>query len=255
MANKKDPAKVRSRNYALLLYADNASHMRALEYIKTLYPAHVGIAHKLLDDDGQVILEGEGKLHYHVYLLFENPVWLTSICKKLELVTDLGEPDTQFIRPITGRLENALVYLIHLRNPEKEQYQLSDLFGSPVCIQQVCVAVEKDLRKQCDITDAIQGCLDWIVHQDDVIQVNVFARWVIHSPYFRAASSWLVREAIREHNEKIYASFRKSHIESISSSAALLAVNSGYEGVYEKRVLGMSLSDIDIDSFEGFDDD
>lgn len=224
---QKDDTKVKTRYYKLLLYADNAQHVQALEVIKEYpkapKPDYIGIAHKLYDDLGNVILEGEGKLHYHVYLAFVNPVWVSAVCKILGLLKDDGTSDVQFIRPITGRFDNALVYLTHTNAPDKEQYTAADLFGTPALIERQKRACVKYERKEIDVADSVLHILDWIQEQrGEIITMYAFGRWVCQTPYFRGAASPIVRGAIEEHNQRIWSARNKNYMEMIADGSSRL---------------------------------
>lgn len=204
MARKKDC--LRSRNIKMLLYPDNPAHENAISSIMNSDLQYVGIMH---------VGTEETKPHYHIYLCFDNARSCASVAADLGLMSDSGEPDVQFVRPITGRLDNALVYLTHLNTPEKEQYSVSDLIGTGSLIDRYQKAATKYLSKQLDMSDCVLAILDWIQQHEGVITMSAFGRWVCCSPYFRGASSGIVRGAIQEHNQRIYDAQRKKYIEMI----------------------------------------
>lgn len=222
--SKKDYTSVKTRNYKFLLYADNGQHMSILDRIREGDPEtfngayeYIGIAHVLPDGQGGVIMEGEGKMHYHVYLVFPSPRHVRSVCSALGLIGDDGLPDVQFVRPITGRFDNALVYLTHTNAPDKEQYTSDALFGSANLILRQKQACLKFARNEVDYSDSIIGCLDWIAEQDDqIIHITDFARWACSSRFFRGSSSPLVRAAIDEHNVRIYNARKDARISDIA---------------------------------------
>lgn len=217
----------RSRNLKLLLYPDNSSHVAALDKIQhdSQYACHIGIRH--------VSIEGS-KEHWHIYLCFDNPRFVRAVAADLGLVSDLGEPDTQFVRTISGRLDNALVYLTHCNCPEKEQYSFEDLFGAVDLIERTKKACLKYQRKEMDMSDAIVGCLDYIRRYDGVLSMTNFGYWVCSSPYFRAASSGIVRAAIEEHNRQLFDIARKEWLMRIENS------NERYQAMLENPELMFS---------------
>lgn len=129
----KEPEK--SRHIKYLLYEDNQQHMTVLEKIRSDDHAFIGIRHHIQDMDGQDIIDGEGKPHYHVYQEFSSPVYPAACAKRYGLLDDSGKPSVQFCRTVSGRFDNALIYLTHLNVPEKELYSESDLFGWSVLLR------------------------------------------------------------------------------------------------------------------------
>lgn len=133
------------------------------------------------------------------------PMMMQTICNAVGMVNELGQPDAQFIRFLDGRLNGFLVYLTHLSEPQKEQYSASALFGSSYMLAEYGKAATKFVRNELDMSDCVLGCLDWISNQRGyIIRWSGFARWAANSPFFRGASSPLVRHAIDEHNNAIY---------------------------------------------------
>lgn len=215
----------KSRYVRLLLYVDNEKHMELLDRIRCdrgLFGStswqYIGICHVLLDDDGQEILEGEGKKHYHVYLAFQNPVWIKALCRRFGFFTDLGEPDDQFVRCITGRFDKALVYLTHLNTPDKEQYDASSLFGSPDLIAQYYKAALSYRTKKTDKRDSYEDVLAWISRQDGVITAPQMLRYLLDSPAFAIRHEYWLREIWQAHNVKIYRAENRAYMQQISAT-------------------------------------
>lgn len=216
MPKKKKHAEIQVRNVKLLLYPDNEKHMEAFKMIPMFYPEYVGILHDKLPDR---------KPHYHILIhpISEEgqniPVQIGTVCRKLGLINDLGEPDLQFIRPVEGRYSQFLIYMTHLSVPEKEQYNASDLFGSNALISDYGKTATKWLRNEFDMSDCILAVLDWIQRQEGIIRMSYFARWICNTPYFKASGSALVRSCIEEHNYRIYNSQRSEYMKQMSDSA------------------------------------
>lgn len=216
MAKKINPADLQARNFKLLLYPDNPKHAEIMNSIPLFYPEHVGICHdKTLDR----------KSHYHYLIHPVNdkgesvPVKVSSVCNKLGLLSDLGEPDLQFIRPVDGRYSQFLIYMTHLSEPDKEQYNASDLFGSSALISDYGRAATKWLRQEFDMSDCIIAVLDWIQRQEGIIRMSYFARWICNTPYFKACGSSLVRCCIEEHNNRIWNAQRSEYVQQMGDSA------------------------------------
>ena len=215
MARKKsDPTSVQSRNFKFLLYPDNPKHCEVLESIKMMFPEYIGILHNA---------NPERKEHYHIAVSLEVPKMLKTIAKDVGLLTDLGEPDCQFVRVCDGRLSRFLVYLTHLDQPDKEQYDAKSLFGSSALLSDYGRAATKFMRNEIDMPDAVLACLDWIrSNHENVVTMTAFARWVCTTPYFKASSSPMVRMCIDEHNQRIFNAYRKDYISRISDGTQQL---------------------------------
>lgn len=208
-----DNMKARSRYFRLMLYPDNIKHALAIEKIKDGYAEeYAGIVHRGFED--------ETKEHEHYVLEFVNPRKTESVCQVLGLTNDLGEPDDQFCRavlkkqnnPVLRQINSCLVYLLHLNSPEKEQYTLSDVFGTPAMIERTRRAVLAFLGDGLPMNEAILGCLDYIQHTEGVLKVSTFTRWLCNSENFKARNSWLVRESLLEHNQAIFAAKHRAEM-------------------------------------------
>lgn len=230
MAKKKKPENIQARNVKLLLYPDNMAHNNALGLI----------ASHMIDDSEGVPLpytflsclhdRSEGKPHYHVCVSVAEDrggVYLGAFARSLGLVDDLGQPDLQFVRKCDGRLDSAssfLLYLTHASVPEKERYPESALVGDQALFVTYGRALTKYQKQEFDMSDCVLACIDWISKQRGyVIRWSAFARWVCNTPYFRGASSPLVRSALEEHNQYIYNHMTYDSIQQIQDRDSRLA--------------------------------
>lgn len=213
----KKPEEIKSRVFKLLLFADNPEHMRVLRRIRRLYAdVFIGIWHILWDDDGQEIITGHGKKHAHVILNLNNPVYWRAVCKKLGFVSAESEPDYRFCWPLGYRytdhleqrsetLKGAYVYLTHTNAPLKEQYDAARLFGAPDLIKDAAAAILAYQMRNMTMSQAVEMALHWIDAQEGkVVKMSAFGYWICSTPYFKAASSPVVRAAIQEHNQVVY---------------------------------------------------
>ena len=215
----------RSRNVSLLLYPDNLSHAVVLQKILMNDPdlfdsgtcwEYIGIQHRALHDD-----EGGTKNHYHVYLVFENPMHIKSICRRFNFFDDLGVPDDQFVRCITGRkgLENSILYLTHLNKPEKEQYSSSDLIGSSRLRAMYDLAALNYITKQSDKRDIFSEVRAWIAAQNGIITSFQMVDYLTqHRAFLIRNEPWL-KSMWREHNSSLIMRYNKEIKEAISQSA------------------------------------
>lgn len=214
------------RNFKLLLYPDNAEHAEVLQRIKDEYPCHIGIKH-IGDIDGET---GEviGKEHYHVYLCFPNQRAWYRLCKLL------GLPDQQFCRPIDN-IDGALLYLCHTITPEKEQYELSDLFGDKILIQKTDLLIKRHREKNVFTPEAVKVCIEHIRAHKGILSFADFALWAVANNLYKGAQSPLTREALREHNAVV----------------AKLQVQEMFGGsIPRDRLITVNGQNYDIDDFE-----
>lgn len=199
-----DNLSARSRYFRVLLYPDNELHQKAFETIQQKWANEfIGIIHK--EQDGE-------KEHIHIVLCFKNPRVTSSVCNVLGFVDPTGLADDQFVRAIVKgqsrkvdqQLKSCCIYLLHKNAPEKEQYEISDLFGNKDMIaftRKECIKYD---LKEIDMPDSVQGILDWISSQDDMISAVSFGRWLCNTPYFKANNNKIVWAALKEHNLRIY---------------------------------------------------
>lgn len=109
---------LRNRNYATIVYPDSAPEnwMQILEDMHI--PALISPIHDLdVAPDGTL-----KKAHYHVLVMYES---LKSLSQAEKCVTAFGGVGTESINslPAYGR------YLIHLDNPDKAQYNATDVIA------------------------------------------------------------------------------------------------------------------------------
>ena len=203
MSEKFKNIEARSRYFRCLLYPDNELHSLAIEKLKEYADDYVGITHT--EQDGE-------KEHQHYVLIFKNPRKTATVCRELGFVDGLDMPDDQFVRAIVkqqkrkvdSQLKDCLIYLTHRNAPEKEQYEVSQLIGSPEWIKYTAKQIQKYESQEFDMCDSVSGILDWIAAQDGIIKAYTFGKFVTNSPYFKANSNKIVWAALKEHNLRVY---------------------------------------------------
>lgn len=107
---------IRSRCYHLILYPDDEKQVKIVDLIENEY----NYAIILHDKD---FIEGTTdykKPHWHIILYFDNPKYLNSLAKELELAPN-------YIR--TDELRKGLEYLIHKNHKDKYQYDVEEVSG------------------------------------------------------------------------------------------------------------------------------
>lgn len=196
------PSEVRKRGYKVLLYADNRDHMRAFSRIrrnKGLFPYFVGCWHTLRCDSGAEVLTGLGKKHCHIIFSFPNPRYWSGVLSDLQI-------SEQFCRPIGfdrkgDTIEKGLVYLIHANAPDKEQYTIDDLFGSPSLISDVQAAVIRYQMRHVTLADSLAAVRRWVTsHYGQRITPVMFVDWIVKTPYVKSAQNPWIRQMIDDHN-------------------------------------------------------
>lgn len=234
----------RSRNIALLLYPDNDLHSliipKLIQHDSLLFDSGtnweiIGIKHCSLGDSDFCTKE-----HYHICLVFENPMYIRSICHRFCFFTDDGLPDDKFVRCIKGRkgLENAVLYLTHLTKPEKEQYSVSDLFGSARLRAFYDRSALNWITKNTDKRDIFSEVRLWLSQQQGIVTSFQMVDYLItHCAFSIRNESWL-REMWREHNSRLIAYYNKQIQDAISQSAEGWA-----------NILGHDLDEISPDDY------
>lgn len=169
----------KSRAFAFLVYPDSWPNWRAdLESIHM--PIVVSPLHdKDLMDDGT-----PKKPHYHAVLSWGNTVALTA---PLRLLAPFG---VEHVEPL-GSYSSYCRYLLHLDNPEKAQYDVSDIVclngGSPDFDKQMSAVEKRELRTEivkscrengvCEYADLVEYAIsrrpDWL---SDVYSATIFWR-------------------------------------------------------------------------------
>lgn len=177
--------KERSMVWLLLLYPDSERHIRALEFIKKNYVEYAFIKHFPEKE--------ENKEHYHLVIRFKNYRWNTALSEELDVEINMFEK--------CRGLCNALIYLIHLREPEKIQYSVEDVQG-PFQTKLKCI-MQTDGKDNSDMAYEI---VQWIMGQNNRIKYSQL--------FFFAKENGLYSELLRgmklfsyimeEHNNKFF---------------------------------------------------
>lgn len=198
--------KVRSRNWVMILYPEDETHVAAMEILEKGGFKYAAILH-----DKDVYAEGESethnpgelkKPHWHVVVKFDNAVWNTSLSKQLGLKVNYLQ--------VCVDLDEALVYLVHLKHPQKYQYDSEEVFGSLVpALKRLLVAPDEGTRilTILDEIDTYTGGLD-------ASSYKLFFRKMCSNGLYgeiRRAGN-LIDRYIQAHNQTVYEEleFRKS---------------------------------------------
>lgn len=217
----------------LELYPDNEKHVSAFDFIvsdswsKKNKPDYLYINHHIIDLNGDDILEGEGKPHYHMILSFENPVYASSLAKQLSLIQDSGDPDLQFIQAVRS-MADSLLYLTHVKYEDKEHYSRDDLHGSRRLLSLYDKALIQYMeKKSVTIRDALWAFRWWVEQQKGIITADKLIRWLITTPYLKYRNERLLHQLISEHNSEVYAEHHTDKLSEIARGYITLNQNQG----------------------------
>ncbi len=224
---KSKDAKFYNRNFLLLLYPDDALHMRSFDLIKRLYDDYAFILHnkdeylesyevECLELDELMDNHVLKKEHYHVVIKFPNARFRSAVAKELEL-------DERFIR--TCNLDGSLLYLVHFDDEDKFQYSVDDVQGNlKLRLQKLIANRGKD--EDCKVNDL----LDFIESTTTTITITRFARHCAENGmwdvYRRGAS--IFNSCIREHNQSLSILASKQGFEQLAVSDLLNAIANFY---------------------------
>lgn len=120
--------KFRTRVFCSVLYEEDETHKKAIDFIKRNYD-HAIICHDkdvYLEDvirDGELVhKKGElEKPHYQIVFRFSHARWSTAVAEELGITDNYLEAAETF--------KGAIEYLIHFNNPEKYQYTIDEVSG------------------------------------------------------------------------------------------------------------------------------
>lgn len=172
----------RSRNFRVLLYPDCPDHVEALKLLQT-YPKFSYILHDCdLMDDGT-----EKKPHWHCVLKFNNAKWVQALAKELGI-----EPN--YVQP-SHNVTHDLRYLVHADDPDKFQYDRSDVStNAPVDLEKALQDVNEE--------DKVLSILDLLNSVEGYISTQAFLRMIcaggLYADFRR--SSYVFLKCLDEHN-------------------------------------------------------
>ena len=139
---------VRKRNWAFILYPESAPEDWRVRLRDMLVPGFISPIHNAdKKDNGEV-----KKAHYHILLTFKGLKSYDQVC---EITQSLNATIPQECKDIRAYAR----YLCHLDNPEKAQYEISD-------VECLCGAdyLEK-IKCAADTDTALSEMMDWCIEQ------------------------------------------------------------------------------------------
>lgn len=177
--------KERACIWCILLYPENESHREALNFIEKNYKEYAWIKHEPETEDK--------KEHIHVVIRFINQRWNTSLANELGIEINMLER--------CRNLDNALLYLIHFREPEKKQYDVENVHG--IYNRRIIRLIQSDGK---DHTDLANDIVNWIEQtQGEVTYSKLFYFCRDNGMYGELIRAMkLFSCIIEEHNRSIY---------------------------------------------------
>lgn len=174
----------RSRLVNFVLYPDDDSHVKAIEYIRTHFHYVLILHDKDVNDDGEL-----KKPHYHGILKFAQARWRSAIADEIGIAPNYLEK--------TGCWESSAAYLIHFGSDDKYQYDSSLLEGD------LAPAVVK-LTNPLDENARVLDIVDIIDNFPDYLPMTTFVRLLCKEGLWsdgRRMGQFAVA-LLNEHNER-----------------------------------------------------
>lgn len=186
----------RSRQFCLVLYEDDETHMKALLTIQNRFN-HAMIRHDMDTYEEDVYRDGElvnkagdlKKPHYHVVIKFENARFKSALAKELEI-------EENYIQ-VCSNIKSQLLYLIHFRDFDKYLYKVDEVTGPLKSDLILAIAKEEKDENKC-----VQEIYRFINNQPRPLSVTKLSKWCYENGYwdvFRRASSIFFR-VLEEYN-------------------------------------------------------
>lgn len=180
--------KFRSRNFNLILYEEDETHKKAINYIKkNLDYAMICHDRDIDEKTGEI-----KKPHWHVVIHFNNAKWNTALSEDLSITENYIEE--------CRNLNRSLAYLIHYYDEEKYQYSIDDVEGS--LRKRLVEYIKNDDKTE---SEKVIEILKFIDEQDDELSVSDLIRYCSSIGYWdvlRRASSLFI-QYLTEHNNMI----------------------------------------------------
>ena len=189
--------KYRARVHMLMLYADNDSHVEAIEKISKSYD-YAACYHDrdvwTKEDEKKDPKHKAGELkkpHYHFVLRTSNATWNTALCKELGI-------EERFCEQVRS-VDNSLQYLIHYNDPDKFKYDIGEVFGSlkTKLVESINKAEKSEGEKVVEL-------LEFIKNYDGRLTITEFASYCAKNGYwseFRRSGSIFVKIIEEKNNQ------------------------------------------------------
>ena len=149
--------------------------------------------------DGENISVQEPKAHVHYVIHHQDNVWITQIANSI----GLGNQKERIWK--ARNKDRALEYLIHRNNPEKFQYDISDVKGDMQVRLAKLVNADERTEEECCLS-----LFDYIQYSDHELTMTEIIYYALDNGLYShlRRSCRLVERAVDEHNSILFA-FRK----------------------------------------------
>lgn len=237
-ANKKD---VKKRNWWFVLYPESAPPDWRDRLRATGLPGEISPLHdKDVYDNGEQAGQPK-KAHYHVILCYPGPTTYSVVCKLVQ--GELGQPIPQPLEAIKG----AHKYLTHADNPEKYQYDESEIetFNGFSILNYTdmtaaeAVAMNKELVSlimQLDVADYCDLVEYLLFNGSDTQYEYAISHTMFFSAYLK--SRWQREQAIKkEQEEQREEAERKRKLEEAAKRTEEAVVSTGEVGLSSDSTL------------------
>jgi len=175
-----------NRNFTLLLYPEDKTHMEALEYIKKNYDCAYIKHDKDITEDGEIKKE-----HIHcVIRVGNNPRWRSAIAEEIGISEAYIEG---------CNLIKQLRYLIHADQPEKYQYKLEEVEGN--LKTSLIKEMEKDNESE---NEKISKMIEYVEDYMGYLSLEEFTNWCIANRCWKALtkSQYIFSRMIENKNRR-----------------------------------------------------
>lgn len=190
------PIKFKDRKYVAVLYPEDSTHAAAMEKLKSGGYDYAAILHDsdVYEEDGKDHKKGDlKKPHWHIVIRFSpNALWNTAVAKDLGIEPNYLEK--------CRNMNRSLLYLVHRDNPEKFQYDLSQVFGS-----EAMISVLSKLLTEEDEGLRVLSIVKMVEDEPGIISPTEMLKKACKDGYygeFRRMGMWS-HIIIQEHNDRI----------------------------------------------------
>ena len=190
------PIKFKDRKYVAVLYPEDPTHAAAMEKLKSGGYDYAAILHDsdVYEEDGKDHKKGDlKKPHWHIVIRFSpNALWNTAVAKDLGIEPNYLEK--------CRNMNRSLLYLVHRDNPEKFQYDLSQVFGS-----EAMISVLSKLLTEEDEGLRVLSIVKMVEDEPGIISPTEMLKKACKDGYygeFRRMGMWS-HIIIQEHNDRI----------------------------------------------------
>lgn len=183
--------KTKKRNWCMLLYPEDQTHVNAMETLEKGGYKYAAILH---DSDTYEDGEHKGEVkkeHWHVVIKFPQARYNTAIAKELGIADNYLEP--------CANLDKALLYLVHANAEEKHQYSPESVFGSLAPQLSKLLQDDDEGMRVLEIVKQVDACPGRASYRDLLVWA---CKNGLYGEFRRLGAG--VTALISEHNDDVY---------------------------------------------------